>query len=181
MSDNPFEGIQNLPQTKTETIRTEEKKKENTPKKSSGLASRGKPISPEQYPKNNTPHWENAPTNDYQELNDFTDLSDVNQKLNRLRSRFYHINTQLKQVQRQLAQAKAEYSSNLRRQLVDISGGTEKTRVAMAEIACEEWESEVVIYTQLVQELTNDQRIISKDLEVLETLSNNIRAQMKIM
>ena len=51
----------------------------------------------------------------------------------------------------------------------------------MAEIACEEWESDVIVYNQLVQEMTNDQRIVSKDLDVLETLSNNIRAQIKIM
>lgn len=69
MSDNPFEGIQGLPQVKPEKTTTDDKK-DTTPKKSSGLASRGKQISPEQYTKKNTPHWEKELTNDYEELND---------------------------------------------------------------------------------------------------------------
>lgn len=69
----------------------------------------------------------------------------------------------------------------MRRELVNMSGGTEKTRVAMAEIACEEWENDVAVTTQLVAELTNEQRIVSKELDILESLANNARAQIKIM
>lgn len=188
MSENPFEGIEaknpvpaETAQAETAPAKQEAKSKKEAPRKASGFASRGKPISADDFPKRNAPSWAEEPNEYYEQLTDFSDLSQVNHRLNSLRARFYQINRQLKVVQRELARAKAEYSSQLRRELVNITGGTEKTRVAMAEIACEEWESDVVVYTQFVQEITNDQRIISKDLEILETLSNNIRAQIKIM
>lgn len=188
MSENPFEGIEAKNPVPAETApaetapaKQEAKSKKEAPRKASGFASRGKPISADDFPKRNAPSWAEEPNEYYEQLTDFSDLSQVNHRLNSLRARFYQINRQLKVAQRELARAKAEYSSQLRRELVNITGGTEKTRVAMAEIACEEWESDVVVYTQFVQEITNDQRIISKDLEILETLSNNIRAQIKIM
>lgn len=181
MPDNPFEGFTGSQQKEAPKKAEPKPKEEPSPRKSTGFASRGKQVSADDYPQRSNPTWDDFPSDEYEQLTDFSDLSQVNHRLNTLRSRFYQINKQLKLAQRSLAQAKAEHSSKLRREMVNISGGTEKTRVAMAEIACEEWESDVIVYNQLVQEMTNDQRIVSKDLDVLETLSNNIRAQIKIM
>lgn len=171
--NNPF-----APRSAEEKPKPAEEKK---PRTGTGLASRGKPVSTDDYPMKPFPQWNPVNDEEIDQLTDFSDLSEVNQRLNRLRARFYRIHQALAEAQRAHSEAKSEYSKRLRREMVNISGGTEKTRVAMAEIACEEWESEVTIRNQVVNELVSEQRIISKDLDILETLSNNIRAQMKVM
>lgn len=201
MSDDPFGfGIgPSVSPEKTDTVKAESptppspKKAAGTQKpaqpekqrRGTGLASGGKLImSTDDYPDPGLPTWENRDDEysftEFQEV-DFEDLSRINFALNQVRVKFYRIGRKLKDAQRRLSDAKAAYNRRMRRELVNMSGGTDKTRIAMAEIACEEWENDVAVATQLVAEITNEQRIVSKDLDVLESLANNARAQIKIM
>lgn len=172
----------------SETEETKPAPKKATPaaksERKTGLASNGKPVVTDQYKEPPLPTWENRDhayqIDEFTEV-DFSDLSRINSALNQVRIKFYRIGRELKQAQRMLSDAKTSYSRRMRRELVNMSGGTEKTRVAMAEIACEEWENDVAVTTQLVAELTNEQRIVSKELDILESLANNARAQIKIM
>lgn len=155
-----------------------------TESKRTGIASRGAPVTTDQFPEQPLPTWDNRESaydiSDAENF-DFEDLAEINRALNRSRVKFYRIGSQLKEAQRHLSDAKTSYNRRMRRELLNISGGTEKTRVAMAELACEPWENDVAVTTQLVAELTNEQRIASKELDILESLANNARAQIKIM
>lgn len=179
MSENPF-GYEEEPTPKPET----KTKPKAEPKTRTGIASRGVPVTTDQFPHQPLPTWDNR-VHAYDitdaENFDFEDLTEINRALNLSRIKFYRIGSKLKEAQRRNSDAKTAYNRKMRRELLNISGGTEKTRIAMAELACEEWENDVAVTTQLVAELTNEQRIASKELDILESLANNARAQIKIM
>lgn len=191
MSDDPFglnKGTQPTPQPEEKQVEKKPAAKKAPEKtvdpKRTGIANRGIPVITDNYPEPPLPTWANR-ENAYdiaEDINfDFEDLSEINKRLNQSRIKFYRIGSQLKDAQRHLSDAKSAYNRRMRRELLNTSGGTEKTRIASAELACEDWENDVAVATQLVSEITNEQRIASKDLDVLESLANNARAQLKIM
>lgn len=111
---------------------------------------------------------------------DAHDLSDVNRELNRCRSRLFRISQALKGAQRNLADAELAYNRAYRRALIAVSGGSAETRKAYAEVQCEQFENDLAVARQVVEELKKRSMDARDDLKAVENLSHNVRAQMDI-
>lgn len=111
---------------------------------------------------------------------DAQDLSAVNRELNRCRARIFRISQALRAAQRNAEEADLIYRRHMRRQLVSISGGSAETRKAMAELQCEDYENDVVVAQQIVEELKKRSTDARDDLKAVENLSHNVRAQIDI-
>jgi hypothetical protein len=158
---------------------TDEKK---TNRRGASMASGGAPV--------NAPTtaskfagWPNVFTDDEMyvpEEFDVSDLAEVNRELNRARARLFRVSQQLKRMQRALAEAQVSYDREMRRQLVSLTGGTEASRRAMAEIACEQFEDRLIIGKQIVEEWRKRSMDCRDDLKAVENIAHNVRAQIDI-
>lgn len=111
--------------------------------------------------------------------NDFLDLRHLNEQMMLGRRRLYLTNNKLREAQRNEAQAEFEYRRAYSRILAGLSGGSERQRLAIADIQCEELWAEYLLAKQISQELLALVRAIRADLDSLSNLSHNIRAEIQ--
>jgi hypothetical protein len=166
-----------------ETAEPEEEKKP-AGRKRSGLAMGGKPIDIEE---NRTstpfPSWPTGlPDDQYvpQEEADYDDLSKINHDINRARAMSFRVKNRLAYARHHETEVGDKYRRAYNRQIISISGGTEAQRKAQAEINTEDIYSEFLVAQAVVKDLTNLSYAVSRDLDTLKTLSDNLRKQMSI-
>ena len=111
---------------------------------------------------------------------DASDLSILNREMNRCRARLFRVSQGQKNAQRDLRESELLYNRNMRRALVRASGGSAEVRKAVAEMECEEFENDVVVKVQIVEELRKRAQDVRDDLKAVENLSHNARAQMAV-
>lgn len=148
------------------------------------MAYQGKPVGSELPQTNSFPAWPQHKHRDDEfhpdEELDFSDLSDLNREINRARARSYRVKDGLADARREETEAQEEYRKAYNRALVGISGGSAETRKAMAEIATEDLYSNMLIKQTIAKELTNLSYTVSRDLDTLKTISDNLRKQLSI-
>ena len=150
-----------------------------------GMASKGRPLT-SLPPAPPIPQW--AGPWDVEQFQpavdidmDCSELSTINQMLNRCRARLFRSSEMLKVAQRQYAEAQVVYDRAMRRQMVSLSGRTEAARKAMAEILCEEHENAVIVARQVVEECKKRSLDARDDLKAVENLAHNARALMNLV
>lgn len=199
---DPFEGSATEPETANPAPvqgglqgTTPETKKEPAPKKPESekkpAAKRGTPIAANGKIINNNdygdpspfPEWPNSIGDDQfipdEEL-DFSDLSNLNREINRARSRSFRVKNALTVARREETEAQETYRRSYNRALIGLSGGSVETRKANAEVQTEELYSDVLVSQTVVKELTNLSYTVSRDLDTLKTISDNLRKQLTI-
>lgn len=154
-------------------------KKAATPRKNT-MAMNGKSVGANLPEDPGFPSW---PTPSEDELYvpeeiDFTDLSNLNREINRARSRSFRVKNQLGFARQHETEVAERYRRAYNRALVSVSGSSAEQRKAFAEIGVEGLYSEVLIAQGVVKELTNLSYAVSKDLDVLKTISDNLRKQL---
>ena len=107
---------------------------------------------------------------------DYKDLETVNTDLADLRVRQNFIRRKMREASRQEVEAKLKYYRQLRRQLVQQSGGSAETRKAMAELFVEELEADMVMKGQISEEWNTLFRSVRDDTENAKVVSYNLRA-----
>lgn len=113
--------------------------------------------------------------------NDYRELAQINRDLIRNVHESYRIKHLLNMARRDETEKKENYRREYNRALVGLSGSTAETRKAAAEIKCEDLYSEALIASAVVEELKNNAFTIKTSIEVLNTLSNNLRAEMRVV
>lgn len=111
---------------------------------------------------------------------DAADLVAVNRELNRCRARLFRISAQLKAAQRVARDADLAYRRQMRRALVQVSGGSAEARRALAEVMCEPLENALVVAEQVAEEWKKRAVDARDDLKAVENLSHNVRAQLAL-
>lgn len=111
---------------------------------------------------------------------DYRELVQINRDLIRNVEESYRVKHLLNKARRDETEKKENYRREYNRALVGLSGSTAETRKAAAEIKCEELYSEVLMASAIVEELKNNSYTIKTSIEVLNTLSNNLRAEMRV-
>lgn len=106
---------------------------------------------------------------------DYTDLAKVNNEFIRLRTKFYLIRKDLSEAERAVIRTKWAYEGAKKRYMVQISGGTEKSREGAAELMAEEEYGEYLVAQQVAKELATYHRDLKSDLDILKDLSYNLR------
>lgn len=111
---------------------------------------------------------------------DVSDLCGVNEALRRVRSRLIETRRLINARARAYQDAETAYQQALRRARLTVDGRTAAEREALAEVMCEQKESTMRVSKALLDEATGLQRVLRMELDGLEALSNNLRAEMKL-
>lgn len=185
MDDDPFAMPDDFSQEKVEPKPGQATKPEAakpTARTAAKMASEGKIVNlPEETP---VPSWprSTAPDDSFMpdESLDFTDLTDLNREINRARARSFRIKNALADARRLEAEETERYRRAYNRILVGISGGNAEHRKAMAEIQTEELYTKRMIAESTVKELVNLSYAVSRDLDTLKVISDNLRKQLSM-
>lgn len=169
------------------TEKATEEPQDETPKRrsgSSGVAYGGKAMdisNPPGLP--NLPSWPDESMEDQyipQEIDDISDLRVATREMLRLRVLLHKARRQLDQARREETAAMIKQRQHYSREFIKISGGTEATRKAVAEIQNEAYMSDVLIAQAVAKEKMELSRTIAKEIEAWKTICDNIRKQMSI-
>lgn len=154
----------------------------STAQRKANLAMDGRIATPAQFPHAPFPGF-NLEELEYEvnELSDSADLRNVMHSILISRRRLFQVTKILQQAQRAAVEAKYEWKSAFNRKLLALSGGTEKERVALAEISVEQEYGAYIAAEQAADDALNLLRAIRTELDSLQNMSYNIRAQMQIM
>lgn len=189
--EDPFATPEELDSQSQEKVKDAPKADEGTRTKRAGrsstMALNGRAVDVQDYPEVSFPNWNETghryndlmgyvPTDDL----DISDVQSVNMEILHARRRLFRVQRALSDANRRAAEAKFEYRRKRARVLVGISGGTEKTREAIADVECEEEFGNLMVAEQLADELLNQSRAVKAELDALANLSHNIRAQMSM-
>jgi hypothetical protein len=114
-------------------------------------------------------------------ITDFSKLSDVNIAINQIKMKKAVVNRKLKTARSRAAGAKYYYERAKRRQIVTVSGSSDRVRVAMAEIYTEELETDWIVASTEEEEYKSLLRNLTKEAEDLKELSYNIRRELDLL
>lgn len=149
-----------------------------------GIAYRGMPQDLTMYPPSAPiPKWPEATIEDEYipaNIDDFTDLNAATRELLRLRVLLHKARKQLDYARRMETEAMVSQRQHYARELISVSGGTEATRKAFAEIQNESYMSHVLVAQAVAKEKMELSRTFVKEIEALKTICDNIRKQMSI-
>lgn len=114
-------------------------------------------------------------------ITDFSNLSEVNAAINQVKLKKAFVNRKLKLARKNAASAKYFYERAKRRQIVTVSGSSDRVRTALAEIYTEELETAAIVAAVEEEELKSLLRSLVKEGEDLRELSYNIRKEMDLL
>jgi threonine synthase len=111
---------------------------------------------------------------------DFTDLSNVTKEIIALRVRLHGIRIELKTAKRNALKAKWTYEKEKKRVWIGITGGSDKSREAVAELMTEQLMTDSLIASAVADEISQHNRDLRMDLDALKEISNNLRRQIDL-
>lgn len=114
------------------------------------------------------------------EAADLSDLVAVNTELARLRVKLTHTRRLMSKTGRARVDAEVMYDRALNRKMLTVDGRTVAERQAYAEIACEALENEKLVAKALHEEAISMHRTVRDELDAVEQISNNLRAEMNL-
>lgn len=122
------------------------------------------------------------PSDDYKVLEDvdYSDVSSLNRDINIARATLFRAVERLKHAKRAESDARFTYNRAYNRVLAGLTGGSEKQRLAIADIQTEELYGKLIVEERLADEAVNFLRAIRSELDSLAGLSHNVRAQMQL-
>lgn len=165
------------PEAKTEA-KAEPKK---TTRKTASMAYHGKPVETE-FPAPHPLEWGEPYQDDFETYQgaDQADMRQINMELLRTARKLNESKHTLNEARRRESNAQEKYRTEFNRCLIGLSGETEAKRKAVAEVMTEEYYSDYVVARTIVEEMKNNYYTIKSYLDVLETLSHNIRAELRL-
>lgn len=122
-----------------------------------------------------------SPSQDVEETVDALDVADLNRMLLASRRSLFTASARLREAQRESEDASLRYRRAYRRFLVTITGGSAETRKVAAEIACEEFENDMVVKAQVAEEWKRHAQDCRDNVKAIENVAHNVRAQMSVI
>lgn len=109
------------------------------------------------------------------------DLEQANHAITQVRSLIIHVEHELRKAAAEASIAKMNYDRAMRRALLGSSGKTVADRQATAEILVEEQETAMRLSELTFDHLKRVSTALRADLSALEAITNNLRAQLKLV
>lgn len=126
--------------------------------------------------------WSTRQVYDYvKNIVDYEDLEDLGKAITQASIGLFKINEKINEYERKEIEAKTNYERQLRRSYLESSAKTEAQRKARAELSCELLENDLLEFKQIKTELVRYASLLRLQLETLQTVSNNVRQQMKLV
>lgn len=112
---------------------------------------------------------------------DYEDLEDLGKAITQARIGLFKLNEKINEYERKEVIAKSNYERQLRRFYLESTAKTEAQKKARAELACEFLENDLLQIKQIKAEIIRYTGLLKSELETLNTVSNNLRQQMKMI
>lgn len=126
--------------------------------------------------------WNSRSLYDYVEhIVDYEDLEKLGNAINNARLSLFKVTEKINEYDRKALLAKTAYEREYRRRYLTSNAKTDTQRKIRAELMCENLENDVLTYTQTKIELSRQANLLRTELETLQTISNNIRQQIKMI
>lgn len=125
------------------------------------------------------PDWSNV-LNYADTYLDQEDMTNLNDSLIKTGLNIKKINSEMEKYDRLRTAKELEYKRKFRREFQEAQGTNATQKKIIAEINCEELESELRYYENVVNELTRMSAVLRTDLDILKTIGFNLRQELKI-
>jgi len=114
-----------------------------------------------------------------QHVRDYTDFKELNDAINAARRSLFMLTEKLNIAERKLKNAEIDYERQYRRAYILSNEKTDMAKKARAAIVCENLENDKFKYEQYKNELTRMSFVIKSELESLQLIANNFRAELR--
>lgn len=111
---------------------------------------------------------------------DIQELSHLNNTLIRTVVNLKEVSRQLTKYEREKTEVELNRNRIYRTTVLSSTAKTESMKKQLAEIACEDYDIKLAFINEVIKELTRISAGLRIDLDILKTLSFNIRQEMKI-
>ena len=111
---------------------------------------------------------------------DTQELSHLNNTLIRTVVNLKEVSRQLTKYEREKTEVELNRNRIYRTTVLSSTAKTESMKKQLAEIACEDYDIKLAFINEVIKELTRISVGLRIDLDILKTLSFNIRQEMKI-
>lgn len=111
---------------------------------------------------------------------DTQELSHLNNTLIRTVVNLKEVSRQLTKYEREKTEIELNRNRIYRTTVLSSTAKTESMKKQLAEIACEDYDIKLAFINEVIKELTRISAGLRIDLDILKTLSFNIRQEMKI-
>lgn len=111
---------------------------------------------------------------------DTQELSHLNNTLIRTVVNLKEVSRQLTKYEREKTEVELTRNRIYRTTVLSSTAKTESMKKQLAEIACEDYDIKLAFINEVIKELTRISAGLRIDLDILKTLSFNIRQEMKI-
>lgn len=111
---------------------------------------------------------------------DTQELSHLNNTLIRTVVNLKEVSRQLTKYEREKTEVELNRNRIYRTTVLSSTAKTETMKKQLAEIACEDYDIKLAFINEVIKELTRISAGLRIDLDILKTLSFNIRQEMKI-
>lgn len=111
---------------------------------------------------------------------DTQELSHLNNTLIRTVINLKEVSRQLTKYEREKTEVELNRNRIYRTTVLSSTAKTESMKKQLAEIACEDYDIKLAFINEVIKELTRISAGLRIDLDILKTLSFNIRQEMKI-
>ena len=112
---------------------------------------------------------------------DFEDLKALGDAINKAREGLYKVTQEISVTERKLRTVEYKYSVAIRRAMASSTQKTATDRKIEAEIANEELELNVLKARVTFEQLKRVADLLRSELQTLQTISNNLRQQLKML
>lgn len=127
------------------------------------------------------PNWEGLESIDSAgSFWDTQELSHLNNTLIRTVVNLKEVSRQLTKYEREKTEVELNRNRIYRTTVLSSTAKTESMKKQLAEIACEDYDIKLAFINEVIKELTRISAGLRIDLDILKTLSFNIRQEMKI-
>lgn len=108
----------------------------------------------------------------------YEDLDSLNRSLIKIASTLNQLDNKLDKWERAKAKYDVEYKRSYRYQVLHSEMSTESLKKLYAQSECEDLEMKIVYATQIINDLKRRTNTLRSQLEIIQTIGNNIRRIM---
>lgn len=114
-------------------------------------------------------------------ITDYEDLEDLGKAITQARIGLFKINEKINEYEQKETLSKTDYERSFRRHYLSSTAKTETQKKERAALMCENLENELLKNQQVKRELIRYSNLLRLELQTLQTVSNNLRQQIKMI
>lgn len=111
---------------------------------------------------------------------DYEKIAELTTATDNARIALFEINEKINSAERKEKMCKVKYERAHRREYLKASNSTEAKRKAYADLQTEHLEDDVIVYEQVRMELVRASNTVRLELQMLQSVGNNLRQLLKM-